>query len=224
MLVSVVIPCFNQGHFLSEAIESVLGQTYPQDKIEIVVVDDGSTDNTVEIAMKYPVSLISQNNQGLPMARNNGISKSNGNFILPLDADDTIHPTFLELTSESMNQYPNVGVVYTHRQHFGNVISIKYAEHFDTEKLKKKSFLNYCSLFRKDVWVACGGYNPHMTLGYEDWDFWLSVAETDWEFFLIEEVLFNYRKHAPSLSDIAKANHDSLYEILKQRHPSLFNT
>ena len=90
-LVSVVIPCFNHGRFLPEAIESVLAQTYPW--IEILVVDDGSTDNTREVAAQYPhVRYVYQHNQGLSAARNTGIRHSTGDFLVFLDADDLLYP------------------------------------------------------------------------------------------------------------------------------------
>jgi glycosyltransferase involved in cell wall biosynthesis len=95
-LVTVVIPCYNQAHFLGEAIESVLEQTYPH--YEIVVVDDGATDNTSEVASRYPgkVRLIRQENRGLSGARNTGIRHSEGEYMVFLDADDRLLPEALE--------------------------------------------------------------------------------------------------------------------------------
>ena len=91
-LVSVVIPCYNQAHFLGEAIESVLAQTYPH--LEIVVVDDGSTDNTGEVAARYPgVRYVRQENQGLAAARNTGLRHSSGDYLVFLDADDRLLAT-----------------------------------------------------------------------------------------------------------------------------------
>src|SRR5690606_9312317 len=85
--VSVIIPCFNHAHYLSTALESVQDQDHEQ--IEIIVVDDGSTDNTKEVATKYPnVKYIYKANAGLPAARNTGIDHSTGKFIVFLDADD----------------------------------------------------------------------------------------------------------------------------------------
>src|SRR5215213_3125487 len=94
-LVSVVIPCYNQAHFLGEAIESVLAQSYPN--FEIVVVDDGSTDDTSEVAGSYPkVRLVRQENQGLSGARNAGLARSEGEYVVFLDADDRLRPEALE--------------------------------------------------------------------------------------------------------------------------------
>ena len=84
--VSIIIPCYKQAHFLAEAIESALAQDY--DNFEVIVVNDGSPDNTSEVAKRYPVSLIEQENKGLSAARNAGIKASTGSWILPLDADN----------------------------------------------------------------------------------------------------------------------------------------
>src|SRR6266496_4166301 len=94
-LVSVVIPCYNHAHFLSEAIESVMAQTWQQ--FEVIVVDDGSVDNTREVALRYSgVRYIRQTNQGLSASRNTGLRHSNGNFLVFLDADDRLRPAALE--------------------------------------------------------------------------------------------------------------------------------
>src|SRR5215207_9860716 len=94
-LVSVVIPCYNQAHFLGEAIESVLDQSYPN--FEIIVVDDGSPDDTSEVAGRYPeVRLVRQENRGLAGARNAGLSYSEGEYVVFLDADDRLLPEALE--------------------------------------------------------------------------------------------------------------------------------
>jgi glycosyltransferase involved in cell wall biosynthesis len=109
-LVSVVIPCHNQAHFLSEAIESVLAQTYPH--FEIVVVDDGSTDNTEEVASRYPgVRCIRQENQGLAEARNTGIRRSNGGYLVFLDADDRLLPGALEAGLRCLRDHPESAFV-----------------------------------------------------------------------------------------------------------------
>src|SRR5215211_9350661 len=94
-LVSVVIPCYNQAHFLGEAIESVLSQSYRN--FEILVVDDGSTDNTSEVASRYErVRIVRQENRGLSGARNRGLREAKGEYVVFLDADDRLLPGALE--------------------------------------------------------------------------------------------------------------------------------
>lgn len=214
--VSIIITCFNYGRFLSDAIESALHQTLKG--AEIIVVNDGSTDNTAKIAARYPVIQVHQNNQGLPTARNVGISNSKGVYILPLDADDKLHPQYLEHTVPILDRYDDTGVVYTSRLHFGLLNTVKQAQAFDLEMLKNKCLLNYCSLYRKQVWTECGGYDPKMISGYEDWDFWLNVAKRGWQFRPVYEALLLYRKHGYSLSDLAKDNHETLFSQITCKH------
>jgi glycosyltransferase involved in cell wall biosynthesis len=109
-LVSVVIPCFNHAHYLSEAIESVLAQSYPH--LEVVVVDDGSTDNTSEVASRYPgVRLVQQSNQGPSAARNTGIRQSNGDYLIFLDADDRLLSNCVEAGLECFRRHPESAFV-----------------------------------------------------------------------------------------------------------------
>ena len=109
-LVSVVIPCYDQAHFLSEAIESVLAQTYPQ--IELLVVDDGSHDNTAAVAARYPgVRYLRQPNQGLAAARNSGIRHTNGDFLVFLDSDDRLLAHALETGLQHLREHPEAAFV-----------------------------------------------------------------------------------------------------------------
>ena len=109
-LVSVVIPCYNQAHFLGEAIESVLAQSYPN--FEIIVVDDGSPDDTSEVAGRYPeVRLVRQENQGLSGARNAGLARSEGEYVVFLDADDRLLPEALETHLEHLEAHPECAFV-----------------------------------------------------------------------------------------------------------------
>lgn len=119
--VSIIITCYNYAHFLPEAIESAISQT--DSAYEIIVVNDGSTDHTEAVASKYPIKIIKQANQGVASARNAGIKLATGNYILPLDADDKIHPQFLERSVPILNANPKIGVVFTHREHFGLLAS-----------------------------------------------------------------------------------------------------
>jgi peptidoglycan/xylan/chitin deacetylase (PgdA/CDA1 family) len=109
-LISVIVPCYNQAHFLTEAIESILSQTYPH--YEIVVVDDGSTDNTAEVAGRYPgVRCVRQDNRGLAAARNTGLSKSNGDYLVFLDADDRLLPHAIEAGLACLRAHPECAFV-----------------------------------------------------------------------------------------------------------------
>src|SRR5215208_7052146 len=109
-LVSVVIPCYNQAHFLGEAIESVLAQSYKD--FEIVVVDDGSPDDTSEVASRYEeVRLIRQKNSGLAGARNRGLAEAEGAYVVFLDSDDRLMPEALEVGVRELASHPECAFV-----------------------------------------------------------------------------------------------------------------
>src|SRR5215212_6403385 len=109
-LVTVVIPCYNQAHFLGEAIESVLSQSYPHG--ELIVVDDGSTDETSEVASRYEgARLIRQENRGLAGARNRGLGEAKGEYVVFLDADDRLLPGALEASLGCFEAHPECAFV-----------------------------------------------------------------------------------------------------------------
>jgi glycosyltransferase involved in cell wall biosynthesis len=109
-LVSVIIPCYNQAHYLVDAIESALAQTHP--RVQIVVVDDGSVDNTAEVALHYPdVCFVRQPNQGLGNARNAGFRSSSGEYVAFLDADDRLRPTAAETHLQCFAEHPEAAFV-----------------------------------------------------------------------------------------------------------------
>ena len=200
--VSVIIPCYNYGHFIEEAVESVLSQTM-QD-FEIIIVNDGSTDKfTNDLLTNYTkpkTKVIHQNNQGLAMARNNGIAKASGEYILPLDADNKITPTYLEKAVKILDNNPEIGIVYSDAIFFGERKGLWKLPDFKFENLLVCNFIDACSVVRKKVWVAVGGFDPRMPVpGYEDWDFWIGAVEAGWEFLKLSEPLFIYRWRSTSM-------------------------
>jgi glycosyltransferase involved in cell wall biosynthesis len=112
-LVSVIIPCYNHARYLGQAIESVLDQSYP--RVEIIVVDDGSTDHTTQVAARYSgVHYVRQENQGLSAARNTGLRQSRGDFPVFLDADDLLLPGALEAGLNCLKTQPEAAFVSGH--------------------------------------------------------------------------------------------------------------
>ena len=198
--VSVIIPCYNYGHYLTEAVYSVLHQTYQN--FEIIIVNDGSTDNSQEIAEKiiarnnnYSISLISTENSGKPaISRNRGISAARGEYILCLDADDLIMPTMLEMCVDYLDVYESISIVYTDQIKFNESgSSLIEQPEYEFGRLLRENFLNYCALFRKKAWIDVGGYADDV--GYEDWDFWISCAEKGYIGKHLPQPLFAYRFH-----------------------------
>jgi glycosyltransferase involved in cell wall biosynthesis/predicted TPR repeat methyltransferase len=228
-LVSVVITCYNYGHFLTEAVESVVAQTFRD--FEIIIVNDGSTDKSPQVARELilkhtsrcPMRLLDGPNSGQPAAaRNNGICQARGRYILCLDADDKIAPTFLDKTVSVLELHAEVGVVYGHIQHFGQRCDIYACGEFQLDILARDNVLPYCALYRREIWEAVGGYRLNVR-GYEDWDFWLSICEQGWKGHLVPEPLFCYRKHGASLLTGANRNRQRLLAAVVLNHPNLYD-
>ena len=198
-LVSVVIPCYRQGKYLAESIRSVLASTWRP--LEIIVVDDGSpeliTEDVRELLCAENIRLIYQRNYGVSRARNVAIARANGEFILPLDADDTIEPTYIQKAVQVFRKNTKLAVVSsgyrTQREGKGKI------EPFSCSKLLQHNQILVTSLFRKTTWTHVGGFSTILSrLALEDWDFWLSVYEYNPNFFILPEALVYYRQHASS--------------------------
>jgi glycosyltransferase involved in cell wall biosynthesis len=225
--VSVVIPCYQQAEYLGEAVTSVVGQTFGD--WEIVIVDDGSPDNTAEVAGALiagnpdrTIRLLRQPNAGLAAARNAGIAASSGRFILPLDADDILLPEMLAKTVALLDSQPGVAIAYTDQRQFGAVSRIVKTADWDTDLQRRRNLFAATALFRRDVWDAVGGYDPAMRDGYEDWDFWLGAAERGFVGRRIPEALFGYRIKTSSMHVTARANHRDLVARLRAKHPEWY--
>ena len=205
--VSIIIPCYNYANWLPDAIESALNQDHKN--IEVIVVNDGSTDNTSEVAKRYPVTLIEKNNGGLASARNLGIRNAHGIYILPLDADDKIAIDFVSKTVGRGD------IVATWYQEFGDADRAYCpVEHMDVEGFTECNRINCSSLYKREIWEKIGGYDESeiMRNGYEDWDFWLRALKAGYQITVVREKLFFYRKHGTSLVNKA----ESMMEELKK--------
>jgi glycosyltransferase involved in cell wall biosynthesis len=188
--VSVVIPVWGSyKEFLPQCVESIVNQTFKD--YEIIIVED-KTD--------------------LPSARNSGIQKAKGEYILPLDVDDWIKPTYLEKTVDKGD------IVTTH------VELPTTKDHCFRWKIEKEIFpyhnqLIACSLFKKEVWEKIGGYDETMKDGYEDWDFWQRASIAGYEFTVIHEPLYyyNFRETGSMLENTNKIK-DSLKEYMRTKN------
>lgn len=160
--VSVIVPVYNQGEFLAEALDSVLQQTYSN--WECVIVNDGSTDNTEEVALDYVnkdgrFRYLYQDNSGVSAARNNGIRHSDGLFILPLDGDDILCPSYLEKAVSRFMLHPETTLVYGKAEFFGDRSGV-----WDLPEWSWGSFIwencIYCSaMYKRSDFEAIGGYS-----------------------------------------------------------------
>lgn len=203
-LVSIIVPCYNQAQYLDESLQSIYNQTYTY--WECIIVDDGSPDNTKEIARKWEAKdsrfiYLYKENGGVSSARNLGIKNAKHEFILTLDADDKYESTFLEKALNLFLANDELGIVSSWGQYFTND---KQLQIFKSTAKSVADFLFYngfnmgSSLFRKKCWEQVGGYDENPKNGYEDWEFYLRVCALGWKVHSIDEVLFFYRQHIVS--------------------------
>ena len=224
--VSVIIPCYNHGQFIEEAINSVVNQTY--ENIEIICIDDGSSDNSIEIIQNIlkstpNIKLIKQENQGVVKARNTAISASNGDYILPLDADDKIAPTYIEKAVDILDKFPEIGIVYCNAEYFGNKTGKWKLPDFDKNEIIFANQIFSCALFRKLDFDNAGKYKEYMNKGLEDWDLWLSFIENGLKVYKIDETLFFYRlQNQESRTDLANSNLQELNKSILNNHLNLY--
>ena len=226
--VSIIMPCFNDGAYIEESINSVLKQSYKE--IELIVINDGSTDdNTNEILNKINHPLIkvyTTKNIGPAAARNYGIQNAKGKYILPVDADDLIHERYVEFCVKELEKNSNVGIVYCYAELFGEQTGRWDLPDYSFKSMLLDNIIFVTSMFRKEDWKIIGGFNESLVHGMEDYDFWLSILELDREVIQLKEVYFYYRIKKVSRttrftddSDIVKNTYRTLY----LNHPKFYS-
>jgi glycosyltransferase involved in cell wall biosynthesis len=204
-LVSVVIPCYDQAHFLGEAIESVLAQTYPH--FEVVVVDDGSNDNTAAVVNRYPgIRYIRQQNQGLAAARNTGLRHSIGDRLVFLDADDRLMSHALEVGRSSLKDHSECAFVYGHSR-FMTFDGLQFHQQHRPQVQGDYylALLRGCPIFapgsvmyRREVFESVTGFEPSLSPA-ADYDLYYRIAR-QFPIYCHGEVVAEYRKHGTSMT------------------------
>lgn len=224
MILSVVIPCYNHGQYLQEAIDSVL--TYRDQPIEIIIVDDGSTDvltiNKINELKKEGYHVIQHKNSGLSFSRNVGISVAKGKYILPLDADNKIKSDYIRKGIKLLEQEA-CDIVYGNPIFFGeNKENRKFkVRPFNGTDLIFTNYIDACAIFRKEVWIKNKGYDEKMPyVGYEDWEFWLNSFLNNFVFYHLDEDLYYYRIVSGSMFETISADdiNGLSYEYIIKKH------
>ena len=223
--VAVVIPCFNHGEFLPEAVESVLGSK--RGDVELIVVDDGSTDEVTRREMDElrarGIRVLRQENRGLAAARNAGIQASGGEYILPLDADNRLRPEYIEHGTGVLRENPKVGVVYGDAQYVGERSGRWRVGVFDPNRLLHWNYIDACAMYRREVWAQTGGYDRTMPVqGFEDWDLWLGALENGWDFAYVSKILFDYRVGRDSMIARARGFEGEIEKFVTVKHALLY--
>jgi len=228
---SIIIPYFNHGKFISEALSSVLEQTLGIKNLEIFIVDDASTDSfsgtqISKIKKKFPQIQILKNkeNKGPAFSRNLAAKEAKGEFLLFLDADDKIDPTFCEKMKIVLLREKKAAFAYSFVQHFGqnNEVSETWNPYdFSAEIFENR--LPYCAAIRRISFEKVGGFDEKLKeYESEDWDFWVKMGKNNCHGFCVPEPLFFYRQHKNLRLKQVQKNYTKVVSALRKRHRDLF--
>nr|WP_315149668.1 glycosyltransferase [uncultured Flavobacterium sp.] len=224
--VSIIVPCYNQAHYLDEALQSVLDQTYGN--WECIIVNDGSPDHTEEIANKWVAKdsrflYLYKENGGLSSARNAGIAMAKGEYILPLDADDKIAKDYVALAVNSFQVDIFLKVVYCKAEKFENETGTWDLQPFSLKAMAKGNIIFCSAIYRKIDWERVAGYDLNMNHGFEDWEFWIALLKNGGNVKRLDIIGFYYRIKPNSM--VRKLNIEqkkSLHEYMSVKHADFF--
>lgn len=199
--VTIIIPCYNYGQYVAEAIESALAQTIAPK--EIIVINDGSTDNSRSVINQYKhnskIKIVHKKNAGVIATKNLGITLSKTYWTVFLDADDTLSRAFLELTLVASSN-GKLDLVYTDMRLFGAKNDIFKAREYQVHTLLKGNYINNSALIKTSLLKEVGGYKSDMKHGLEDWELYVSLAEARMRALYLPYPLVNYRQHKGAMS------------------------
>jgi glycosyltransferase involved in cell wall biosynthesis/SAM-dependent methyltransferase len=225
-LVSIAIACFNQSRFLADAIISALAQT--ANAIEIIVIDDGSTDNPAAVVVRFPgVRLIRQENQGLSGARNTGLRESRGRYVMFLDADDRLLPEAVAVNLDNFGSNPSAAFVHggyrwidvDGRPSGVPVVNSIAADAYETLLRGNRIGMHATVMYRRDLLEEIGGFDIHLK-ACEDYDLYLRLARTH-RIVSSPEVVAEYRLHSDNMSKNTPLMLETVLEVLRRQRPHL---
>ncbi|MSP11787.1 MAG: glycosyltransferase [Chloroflexi bacterium] len=219
--ISVIIPVYNSSRFIAQTIESVLAQTYTD--YEIIVVDDGSTDDIHQCLMPYldKIKYIYQKNQERSVARNRGVTASSGEYLVFLDGDDLLLPHKLAKQSAILDHYPNVGLVAGGYQYINENNTILreirawlYNPSLDLESILFRSLtVIHAVLLRRSWFDKVGGFDPQFS-GPEDMDLWYRLSLAGCPMVWERSIVCQYRIHSSNSTINVKKHYDTFFAVL----------
>jgi glycosyltransferase involved in cell wall biosynthesis len=220
-LISVVIPCYNDGIYLPETISHLKKQTL-QD-FEVIIVNDGSTDgNTLKILdelSKEGINVLHKENGRMSSARNHGVKYAKGTYIAALDADDYYDPSFFQKAVDILKSQEHTAVVTSYIQLFGEFRKVAKPRGGNEYNFLFSSQCPACAMVRKHCWDEVGGYDEAMKNGYEDWEFYIRITQKGWTIHVIPEKLLFYRQTQKSThKNDTLPNRSSLVSYIVEKH------
>ncbi|GAA4976070.1 glycosyltransferase family A protein [Algibacter aquimarinus] len=229
-ILSIIVPCYNSEATLEATLKSILNQEYQE--WEAIIVNDGSEDDLESIALKYIKKdsrflYFKKENGGLGSARNYGIEKAKGKFIVPLDSDNQIEKEFTKEAISIFKDNSNIGVVYGNAEYYGEKSGIWEVGPFDLNRMLAHNYIDACAIYKKSLWEQVGGYDENMPhQGHEDWSFWIALISIKVKFYYLRKITFKYYVSSKSMinnftEDMVLENQDyiiSKYSRLYHAH------
>ncbi|RCJ32529.1 glycosyltransferase [Nostoc punctiforme NIES-2108] len=225
--ISICIPFYNCGHYISETLNSVFASTYPD--LEVIIFNDGSTEKKsletlAVIDRTYSnLKIIHSENLGVAAARNKMVEIASGEYIAFLDADDRVSPSFYTQAAKVLKQYKNVGFVASWIKEFGNSEKVWVAWNTEFPYLLCHNTLGVCTVVRKAAYLAAGSMKSVLAENLEDYECWINMCEKGWLGVVIPELHYFYRIRSDSR--LQKGNREQLlylYELIAEEHPQLY--
>ncbi len=223
--VTVVIPCYNYGRYVTEAIDSVASCQGPL--TDIIVVDDHSDDGSSETVRRYiathpwvPLLLVTRHaNAGLAPARNLGFGLARADYVFPLDADNAVYPHAMARLHAALHGSDHAAA-YGILEMFGEREALLSAIGWNPDRLAQGPYIDAAALIRKEAWEAVGGYSTNVgeLYGWEDYDLWLGLADRGLSAVLVPEILVRYRSHGESMIHTTNIDTSSIGAFLRRRH------
>jgi glycosyltransferase involved in cell wall biosynthesis len=226
MEISIIIPCYNSGIYLQDALDSIaMSDTIDKIDHEIIIVDDGSTDeftvNFLKQLQNNNCVLLRQPNKGPAAARNTGVKAAKAPALLFLDADNKIRPAFLSKALKILNKN-QADIVYGKPHFFGEISRDTFSPGpFQMNAILLTNYIDVCSVIRKSVWEGLGGFDEApILIGFEDWEFWINAGGAGYRFQYVNEVFFDYRVNPTSLlaGKNNKENYDHVVDYVYDKH------
>lgn len=202
-IISVIMPCYNQAQYMPDSLQSLLDQDYPY--WECIMVSDGSPDNTEEVARQWMekdsrFKYFWKTNSGVCYTRNYAVEQAVGEYIVPLDGDDKLGHHYFSQAIEAFQKDPKVKLIYSDTILFGDRNEKVINKEYVFEDMLTENQIHNSAIFRKSDFVECGGYNPNMIYGIEDWDFYLSLLTPTDKVVKLNAFHYYYRIKAESRS------------------------
>ena len=228
--IAVIIPCYNSGDYLKEAIESIYASE-GEFSYEIIVVNDGSTDKkTIDLLQHLGaenIKIYHQENKGPASARNSGIRQSDSNYILFLDSDNKIKPQFVPKCLALLNRDATIDIVYGMPEFFGDPSGINefVAGKFDLDKMWHHNYIDMCSVVRSSLFESIGLLDESpILIGHEDWELWIRAGIANKKFYFINQPVFDYRLSSNSLlsTEAVKNKYEKMFSYVYGKNYSYF--